>query len=89
MLPPDPSTDGAEAGQRTLDALRDDPRPTLVLWGAEDPIIPLRTRRGVRRGDRGAGAGADRRTPATSSRRTRGAEIGARIAQWLTASSAR
>ena len=45
MLPTDPTMPGAEAGQRTLDALRDDPRPKLVLWGDEDPIIPLRTGR--------------------------------------------
>ncbi len=37
MLPTDPSMPGAEAGQRTLDALRDDARPKLVLWGDSDP----------------------------------------------------
>ena len=80
--------DGAEAGQRTLDALRDDPRPKLVLWGAEDPIIPLRT------GERFAAAiGAPAPEPIANAghflQEDAGAEIGERIAQWLTASSAR
>jgi haloalkane dehalogenase len=40
MLPTTPDAPGAEAGQRTLDALRDDTRPMLVLWADSDPIIP-------------------------------------------------
>jgi pimeloyl-ACP methyl ester carboxylesterase len=28
------------AGQRVLDALRDDSRPMLALWADSDPIIP-------------------------------------------------
>jgi haloalkane dehalogenase len=35
-----PEMAGAEAGQRTLDALREDTRPILMLWGAEDPALP-------------------------------------------------
>ena len=35
-----PEMAGAEAGQRTLDALREDRRPLLMLWGAEDPVLP-------------------------------------------------
>ena len=35
-----PAMEGAEAGQRTLDALREDTRPMLMLWGAEDPALP-------------------------------------------------
>jgi haloalkane dehalogenase len=31
---------GAEAGRRTLAALREDRRPTLMVWGAEDPVLP-------------------------------------------------
>jgi haloalkane dehalogenase len=36
---------GALAGQRVLDALRDDPRPKLVLWADSDPVLPLDTGR--------------------------------------------
>jgi haloalkane dehalogenase len=43
MLPTSPEDPGAEAGQRVLDALRDDGRPTLILWADSDPIIPPKT----------------------------------------------
>jgi haloalkane dehalogenase len=86
MLPTDPSMPGAAAGQRTLDALRDDPRPKLVLWGDSDPIIPLRT------GERFAAAiGASAPEPIANAghflQEDAGAEIGTRVAEWL--SSAR
>jgi haloalkane dehalogenase len=45
MLPTDPDMPGAAAGQRVLDALRDDPRPKLVLWADSDPVIPLESGR--------------------------------------------
>jgi haloalkane dehalogenase len=35
-----PAMPGAAAGQRTLDALREDRRPLLMLWGREDPVLP-------------------------------------------------
>ncbi len=41
MLPTTPEMPGAEAGQRTLDALRGDRRPKLVLWADGDPVLPL------------------------------------------------
>ena len=86
MLPTDPSMPGAAAGRRTLDALRDDPRPKLVLWGDRDPIIPLRT------GERFAAAiGAGAPEPVANAghflQEDAGAAIGTRIADWL--SSAR
>jgi haloalkane dehalogenase len=34
---------GAAAGQRVLDALRQDSRPKLVLWADSDPVLPLKT----------------------------------------------
>ncbi len=46
ILPTDPSMPGAAAGQRTLDALRTDGRPKLILWADSDPVLPLDT--GVR-----------------------------------------
>lgn len=35
-----PDAPGAEAGRRTLAALREDTRPMLMLWGREDPVLP-------------------------------------------------
>jgi haloalkane dehalogenase len=35
-----PDAPGAEAGRRTLAALRADTRPMLMLWGREDPVLP-------------------------------------------------
>jgi haloalkane dehalogenase len=40
MLPTDPEAPGAAAGQRVLEALREDDRPILGLWADSDPIIP-------------------------------------------------
>ncbi|HET6550137.1 MAG TPA: haloalkane dehalogenase [Solirubrobacter sp.] len=40
ILPLTPDAPGAEAGQRTLEALREDRRPLLMLWGAEDRPLP-------------------------------------------------
>jgi haloalkane dehalogenase len=39
-LPTSPEMPGAAAGKRTLDALRDDPRPKLCLWADSDFILP-------------------------------------------------
>ena len=41
MLPRTPDAPGAQAGQRVLEALREDRRPTLMLWGDSDPVLPL------------------------------------------------
>ena len=43
MLPTSPEDPGAEAGQRVLEALKSDDRPTLTLWADSDPIIPPST----------------------------------------------
>lgn len=43
LIPRTPQEPGADTGQRTLDALAADTRPTLVLWADSDPIIPLKT----------------------------------------------
>jgi haloalkane dehalogenase len=43
LIPRTPQEPGAAAGQRTLDALAGDDRPTLFAWASEDPIIPLAT----------------------------------------------
>jgi haloalkane dehalogenase len=41
LVPCAPDAPGAAAGQRVLDALREDRRPTLMLWGDSDPVLPL------------------------------------------------
>ncbi len=43
ILPLSPQAPGAAAGQRVLDALREDRRQKLVLWGEFDPVLPLQT----------------------------------------------
>jgi haloalkane dehalogenase len=41
LIPRAPDAPGAAAGQRVQDALREDRRPTLMLWGDSDNILPL------------------------------------------------
>ncbi len=45
ILPTTPDAPGAAAGQRVLEALRDDQRPKLILWADSDPVLPLETGR--------------------------------------------
>ncbi len=40
ILPLEPDAPGAAAGQRVLEAMREDRRPALMLWGAEDRPLP-------------------------------------------------
>jgi haloalkane dehalogenase len=41
LIPQTPDAPGAAAGQRVLEVLREDRRPTLMLWGDSDPVLPL------------------------------------------------
>ncbi len=41
LIPRAPDAPGAAAGQRVLEALREDRRPTLMLWADSDPVLPL------------------------------------------------
>jgi haloalkane dehalogenase len=82
MLPTSPEMPGAEAGQRVLDALRDDQRPKLVLWADSDPVLTLKT------GERFASAlGTElHHVIADAShflQEDQGPEIGRLIAEWL------
>jgi haloalkane dehalogenase len=43
LIPRSPEQPGAAEGQRVLDALREDTRPTLMLWADSDPVLPLAT----------------------------------------------
>jgi haloalkane dehalogenase len=83
MIPTTPEAPGAEAGQRVLEALKDDRRPTLMLWADSDPILPITT------GERFAEAiGRDRPQLIADAghflQEDQGPRIGALIADWLT-----
>ena len=82
MLPTTPESPGAEAGQRTLDALRGDSRPALVLWAENDPIIPPKV--GARFAD-ALGYAEPRLIPEASHflQEDQGALLGGLIAEWL------
>jgi haloalkane dehalogenase len=41
LIPLTPDAPGAAAGQATGEYLRDDDRPSLVLWADSDPALPL------------------------------------------------
>ena len=42
ILPTEPGAPGADAGRSVLAALREDKRPTLLLWAEHDPVLPVR-----------------------------------------------
>lgn len=84
MIPHQHDAPGAAAGRRVLDALRADSRPTLMLWADSDPVLPLST------GEQFAAAiGQPLPTVIEDAshflQEDRGPEIGALIADWLTA----
>jgi haloalkane dehalogenase len=82
ILPTSPDDPGAEAGQRTLDTLVAQPRPSLVLWADGDPIIPPKVgaqfaeRLGMPEPEEIAGA-------SHFLQEDQGEQIGERIAAWL------
>jgi haloalkane dehalogenase len=41
LIPQAPDAPGASAGQRVQAALKQDKRPTLILWADSDPVLPL------------------------------------------------
>jgi len=85
LIPLQPDAPGAEAGQRVLEALRSDRRPTLMLWADNDPVLTLKT------GERFAEA-IGREAPQVVANASHflqedaGPEIGERIAAWLSSS---
>ena len=83
LIPLTPDAPGAPAGQRVLEALREDQRPALMLWADSDPVRPLAT------GERFAaaiGRPAPRTIPDASHflQEDQGPLIGSLIADWLT-----
>lgn len=85
MLPTSPEMPGAEAGQRVLEALREDRSPTLLLWADSDPVLTPET---GRRFASALGAPEPETIENASHflQEDAGEEIGRRIAAWLTAS---
>lgn len=84
MIPLQPEAPGAAAGQRVLAALREDRRPTLMLWADSDPVLPPSV------GEQFAAAiGREPPRPISDAshflQEDKGPEIGAIIAEWLTA----
>jgi len=82
MLPTSPDAPGAAAGQRVLEALREDDRPTLMLWADSDPILSLETGRRFAQ----AIGRAEPEVIGNAShflQEDAGDTIGARIADWL------
>jgi haloalkane dehalogenase len=83
LIPRDPDAPGAAEGRRVLEALREDRRPTLMLWADSDPVLPLAT------GERFAEA-IGREPPRVIEgashflQEDKGPEIGAIVADWLT-----
>jgi haloalkane dehalogenase len=83
LIPQTPDAPGAAAGQAVLAALREDRRPTLMLWADSDPVLPLAT------GERFAEA-IGRPAPRTIAdashflQEDQGPLIGELIAEWLT-----
>jgi haloalkane dehalogenase len=83
ILPTSPDAPGAPAGQRTLEALRDDRRPKLLLWADSDPVLPLET---GRRFAAALGGEIGHVIPEAGHflQEDAGSEIGSLIAGWLT-----
>ena len=82
ILPTSPEDPGAAAGQRVLEAMRADTRPTLIMWADSDPALPLET------GRRFAAALGGEIAHVISDaghflQEDAGAEIGGLIADWL------
>jgi haloalkane dehalogenase len=82
ILPTSPDAVGAAEGRRVADALREDDRPTLLLWADSDPVLPFEVGEAVSRGlnlmppQTIEGAGHFLQEDA-------GEEIGRIVAEWL------
>ncbi len=80
--PQSPDDPAARAGRRVLQALREDRRPTLMLWADSDPVMSLST------GEQfAADIGREPPRPIEAAghflQEDKGEEIGALIAEWL------
>ena len=82
ILPTSPDAVGAAEGRRVADALREDDRPTLLLWADSDPILPFEVGEAV---SRGLNLMAPRTIEGAGHflQEDAGEEIGAIVAEWL------
>jgi haloalkane dehalogenase len=84
ILPTSPEQPGAREGGRVLEALQADTRPKLMMWADADPVLPLETGRRF-----AAALGGDLAHVIADAghflQEDAGAEIGARIVEWLDA----
>jgi len=82
ILPISPEMPGAAAGKHTLEALRGDKRPTLILWADSDPVLPFKVAEAFAAL---IGAGPPHRIENASHflQEDAGEEIGRLIAEWL------
>lgn len=84
LIPTSPDAPGAVEGQQTMDVLITDDRPSLLLWGVDDPALPLDP---VGRAVQLLFPQADPLTPIEGAshflQEDRGEETGRLIADWL------
>lgn len=82
ILPTEPDAPGAAEGKRVANALREDDRPTLLLWADSDPALPFSVAEQV---SSRLNFPAPRRIENAGHylQEDAGAEIGAIIAEWL------
>lgn len=87
-LPVGPESPGAPEGAAAIAALEDDDRPRLVIWAADDPIIPLKG--GMQIADRLGNGEVDHVIEGASHfmQEDAGELIGRHIADWLASSPA-
>ncbi|HET6998307.1 MAG TPA: haloalkane dehalogenase [Solirubrobacterales bacterium] len=82
ILPTEPDAPGAAEGKRVANALREDDRPSLVLWADSDPVLPFSVGERV---STELNLPAPRKIENASHflQEDAGPEIGAIIAEWL------
>jgi len=82
-VPTEPDDPDAVIGRELIAALRDDDRPTLALWAAQDPVLSVALGRAF-----AAAIGRDEPQVIDNAghflQEDQGEEIGRRIAEWLT-----
>ncbi len=82
LIPQRPDAPGAEAGRRVQAALREDDRPTLMLWADQDPVLPPKVGEAFARA-----LGVEAPRPIADAghflQEDQGELIGATIADWL------
>jgi haloalkane dehalogenase len=83
IIPLTPESPGADAGARTLETLRSDTRPKLVLWADSDPVLPVETGRAL-----AAALGTELHHVVADAghflQEDQGPQVGRLIADWLT-----